>query len=99
MRLILLVAILFISNELETYAQTFPAFSPKLRRLSFLVQNLDSITRSYAIKGFTITPGKREPGGIFSNFVRLQDGSEILLETTTSRDSTDWRLQALKEYG
>ncbi|MDP4219063.1 MAG: hypothetical protein Q8916_01560 [Bacteroidota bacterium] len=44
-------------------------------------------------------PGKREPGGIFSNSITFPNGCEILLETTNSSSSDDWRLQALRKYG
>jgi hypothetical protein len=64
-----------------------------------LTSNLDSLTRSFIKKGYKIKTGKREPGSIFSNTIALQDGSEMILETTMSSDSKDWRLQALKKFG
>jgi hypothetical protein len=71
----------------------------RLSHLTFLTQNLDSLNRSFLKKGFRIKSGKREPGGIFSNSIILQDGTEIILETTMSSDSNDWRVAALKKYG
>lgn len=71
----------------------------RLSRITLLTQNFDSLTRSYLKKGFRIKNGKREPGGVFSNSIILQDGTEIILESTTSKDSLDWRVMALKKYG
>jgi len=67
-------------------------------RLTYLTGNLDSETRSFVKKGFRIKEGKREPGGVFSNIILLQDGSQIILETTISSDLNNWRFQALKKY-
>src|SRR5260370_33312611 len=74
-------------------------FKIRLSGITFLTQNLDSLTRSYLKKGFWIKSGKREPGGVFTNSIILRDGTEIILETTLSTDSLDWRVLALKKYG
>jgi len=74
-------------------------FKIRLSRITLLTQNFDSLTRSYLKKGFRIKNARREPGGVFSNLVILRDGTQIILESTTSTDSNDWRLAALKKYG
>jgi len=79
--------------------QNFDPSRIRLRRITYLTSNLDSLTRSFLKKGFKIKQGKREPGGVFSNLVLLRNGSEITLETTLSTDSKDWRWNALKKYG
>ena len=86
-------------QETEACNQLIARSGIRLTRITYLTSNLDSLTRSFLKKGYHIKTGKREPGGIFNNSIILQDGSEIILETTSSRDSNDWRLQALKKYG
>ena len=83
----------------DILGQTIAQDGIRLSRITYLTSNLDSLTRSFIRKGYRIKTGKREPDGIFSNSILLQDGSEIILETTTSSDSKEWQLQALKKYG
>jgi hypothetical protein len=85
-------------QEKQAYSQHVARSGIRFARITYLTSNLDSLTRSFLKKGYRIKTGKREPGGIFNNAITLPDGSEIILETTSSRDSNDWRLQALKKY-
>lgn len=71
----------------------------RLKRITFLTSNIDSLTRSFIKKGYNIKQGKREPGGILNNSIIFPNGCEIVLETTLSSDINDWRLQALKKFG
>ncbi len=83
----------------ELQGQTIDRSGIRLAKITYLTSNLDSLTRSFLKKGYKIQISKREPGGIFSNIVILQDRSQMILETTLSSDSNNWRLQALKKYG
>jgi hypothetical protein len=83
----------------QIQGQTIAPNGIRLARISFLTSNLDSLTRSFAKKGYTIKPGKREPGGILTNSIILPNECEMILETTLTTDSIDWRLQSLKKYG
>lgn len=79
--------------------QNFAPSQIRLARITYLTNNLDSLTRSFLKRGFRIKQGKRQPGGVFNNTILMQDGSEIILETTLSTDTIDWRKNALKKYG
>jgi len=94
--------ILLIYNVL--WAGNIPAQNPdlsgiRLARITYLASNLDSLTRSYIKRGYTIKQGKRDADGIFSNSILLSDGSEIILEATLSTDPNDWHNIATKKYG
>ena len=78
--------------------QNLPPAGIRLVRITYLTSNLDSLTRTFIKKGFRIIPGKREPDGVFNNKLMLQDGSEIILETTLSSNGDDWRVQTLRKY-
>ena len=94
---ILLIIIALWANR--SVGQSLAPSGIRLARITFLTANLDSVTRSFVKKGYHIKLGKREPGGTFNNIIALQDGSEMILETTTSSDPIDWRQAALKKYG
>ncbi|MEI8135326.1 MAG: hypothetical protein WCH46_09710 [bacterium] len=57
------------------------------------------MNRAFHKKGFNISPGNREPIGIFRNQIVLSDGSGLILETTSSHDPTDWRNFMLRGLG
>jgi len=79
--------------------QTSAPVGIHLARITYLTLNLDSLTRSFLKRGFKIKPGLRMPGSIFTNSIVFGNGCEIILQTTFTRDSDDWQLQALKKYG
>src|SRR6185436_1402960 len=88
-----------VLGESDCFSQNLMPLKVNLKRITYLTSNIDSLTRSFHKKGFHIKPGKREPGGVFNNSIMLQDKTEILLESSLSKDSADWRIQALKNYG
>jgi hypothetical protein len=83
----------------DSFSQNLIPLGIRLARITYLTSNLDSLTRSFLKKGFRISQGKRDPIGVFNNFITLEDKTQIILETTNSKDSTDWRIQILKNYG
>jgi hypothetical protein len=97
-----IVAIILIFSALEEqklFSETHGSGNIRLVRLSYLTSNFDSLTRSFIKRGFHIQAGKREPNGVFNNFIPLSDGAQIILETTFSHDSNDWRFLSLNKYG
>jgi hypothetical protein len=96
-----IVILLFFNNllELKSFGQTIAQSEIRIARLTFLTNNLDSLSRSFIKKGFRLEPGLREPAGVFNNSITLSDGSEMILETTYSQDTDDWRLQDLRKFG
>jgi hypothetical protein len=97
--IIAIILIFHILGWQKLFGESLEFGNIRLFRITYLTANLDSLTRSFIKKGFRIQPGKREPGGVFNNFIFLSDGAEIILETTFSKDTNDWRLIALKNYG
>jgi hypothetical protein len=70
----------------------------QLERLIYLTPNLDSLTKSFVDRGFRVVRGTFDPLGVSSNYVWLPSGQIIELTTTYSRDSADWRVQAIRKY-
>jgi hypothetical protein len=83
----------------KALGQTIARSGIRLARITYLASNFDSLTRSFLKKGYRIKTGKREPGGVFNNSILFPNGCEIIIEATTSNDSNNWRMQALKKYG
>lgn len=71
----------------------------RLDHITYLTQNLDSLTRVFQQRGFTVTPGDSRMMDMQRHFVNFSDGTYIELQSTTSLDSTDWRVRALRQYG
>ncbi|MEP7234252.1 MAG: hypothetical protein ABI778_03045 [Ignavibacteriota bacterium] len=98
--LILTIFLLFIAlADSAALGQSSVPSGIRLVGITWLSSNIDSLTRSFTKKGYTISPGRREPGGDFSNIIGISDGSEIMLRSTMSRDSEDWEVMALKRFG
>lgn len=71
----------------------------QLRRLTYLTTNIDSLTRSFAKRGYSVQTGLREPDGILNDVVNFPNGSKINIETTQHTETSDWRVYELKKYG
>lgn len=71
----------------------------ELDRLIYLTGNLDSLSRSFQSKGFVLERGRFNALGVSENFVRLPYGQTIVLQTTNSTDTSDWRVKAIRDYG
>ncbi len=68
------------------------------KKLVLVSSNFDSLLRSYAKKGYTLIPGERDPIGIFTDTIVLQDGFSIILSSVPS-DTTSWQKQIITTYG
>ena len=101
MKYLKLLLILLIYNALwasNIHGQTSESMGIRLKSITFLTSNLDSLTRAFIKRGYHIKQGKREADGIFNNSILLQNGCEMILETTLSSDPNDWRNVALTKY-
>jgi hypothetical protein len=65
----------------------------------YLTPNLDSLTRAFVRRGFSVARGEFDPLGVSRNYVNLPSGQTIALETTYSWDTSDWRVRAIRDYG
>jgi hypothetical protein len=74
-------------------------YSIKLDHVTYLTRNLDSLTKVFQKRGFTVTPGDSKVLDMERHFVNLPDGTYIELQSTSSLDSADWRVAALNFYG
>ena len=74
-------------------------YSLRLDHVTYLTRNLDSITRAFQRRGFTVTPGDSKVLDMERHFVNFPDGTYIELQSTASTDTTDWRIRALDRYG
>lgn len=74
-------------------------YSIKLDHITYLTRNLDSLTKVFQKRGFTVTPGDSRILDMERHFVNLPDGTYIELQSTSSMDSADWRVSALRFYG
>ncbi len=74
-------------------------YAVKLDHITYLTRNLDSLTKVFQKRGFTVTPGDSKTLDMERHFVNLPDGTYIELQSTSSLDSADWRVSALNFYG
>jgi hypothetical protein len=74
-------------------------YSLQLDHVTYLTRNLDSLTRVFQKRGFEVTPGDSKVLDMERHFVNLPDGTYIELQSTSSIDTSDWRIRALNYYG
>lgn len=74
-------------------------YSVRLDHITYLTRNLDSLTRAFQRRGFIVTPGDSKVLDVERHFVNLPDGTYLELQSTSSLDSADWRVNALNFYG
>lgn len=96
-RLSVILAVFCVFFTSVGYPQEKPTFA--LKQLIFLTNKLDSMSRSFTKKGFTVIHGKRDPLGNFEDSVILQNGSTIIFRMPFLLDSADEDTQILNTYG
>ncbi|HET6512864.1 MAG TPA: VOC family protein [Candidatus Kapabacteria bacterium] len=74
-------------------------YSLRLDHVTYLTRNLDSLTKAFQRRGFTVTPGDSKVLDMERHFVNLPDGTYIELQSTSSTDTNDWRIRSLVRYG
>ena len=92
------LTLLFCTPE-PSAALDLTNYSIKLDHITYLTRNLDSLTKVFQKKGFTVTPGDSKVLDMERHFVNLPDGTYIELQSTSSLDSGDWRVNSLNFYG
>jgi len=67
--------------------------------ITYLTGNLDSLVRSFLQQGFTVTPSTNLANDVEAYRIWLPDTTYVELQSTNARDSSDWRVSAIKAYG